>query len=237
MCILQAVPYFGQRGMVDIEHHQNTDSHKQQGYGKQRIYLADNLIYRQQGSQNIISKYYNNPESGIQTVGGQLGKQSGRACHKDSSHQYHQDNGKAAHHLLGGQPQIASDDFRQAFPVMPQGEHTGKIVVHCTGKDTAKYNPQIGCRTELSSHDGTEDRSQPGNIEKLYHKDFPSRQWNVIHTIGFGKGGCFAVIGTKDAFYEASVDKIAGYQRQQAKRKCNHGVLISLMYANVTVSK
>ena len=35
------------------------------------------------------------------------------------------------------------------------GEHTGKIVVHCTGKDTAKYNPQIGCRTELSSHDGT----------------------------------------------------------------------------------
>ena len=26
MCILQAVPYFGQRGMVDIEHHQNTDS-------------------------------------------------------------------------------------------------------------------------------------------------------------------------------------------------------------------
>ena len=74
-------------------------------------------------------------------------------------------------------------------------------------------------------------------ILKLYHKDFPSRQWNVIHTIGFGKGGCFAVIGTKDAFYEASVDKIAGYQRQQAKRKCNHGVLISLMYANVTVSK
>ncbi len=74
-------------------------------------------------------------------------------------------------------------------------------------------------------------------ILELYHKDFPSRQWNVIHTIGFGKGGCFAVIGTEDAFYEASVDKIAGYQRQQAKRKCNHGVLISLMYANVTVSK
>ena len=237
MRVLQSVPYLRQCRMVDVKHYQNTDRHEQQGNGEQRVYLTDNLIYRQQSGKDIISENNNNPEGGIQAVGGQLGKQSGRSCHKDSSHQYHQDDGKAAHHLLGGQPQIASDDFRQAFPVMPQGEHTGKIVVHCTGKDTAKYNPQIGCRTELSSHDGTEDRSQPGNIEKLYHKDFPSRQWNVIHTIGFGKGGCFAVIGTKDAFYEASVDKIAGYQRQQAKRKCNHGVLISLMYANVTVSK
>ena len=75
----------------------------------------------------------------------------------------------------------------------------------------------------------------PGNIEKLYHKDFPSRQWNVIHTIGFGKGGCFAVIGTKDAFYEASVDKIAGYQRQQAKRKCNHGMLNLMWMLSVNV--
>ena len=85
--------------------------------------------------------------------------------------------------------------------------------------------------------DGNQAAAHILSLIHIYHKDFPSRQWNVIHTIGFGKGGCFAVIGTKDALYEASVDKIAGYQRQQAKRKCNHGVLISLMYANVTVSK
>jgi hypothetical protein len=75
--------------MVDIEHHQNAYSHKQQGYGKQRIYLADNLIYRQQSGKDIISENNNNPEGGIQAVRGQLGKQSGRPCHKDSSHQYH----------------------------------------------------------------------------------------------------------------------------------------------------
>lgn len=120
---------------------------------------------------------------------------------------------------------------------MPQGEHTGKIVVHGTGKDTAEHNPQIGCRAELGSHDGTEDRPQPGYIEKLYHENLPGGQWDVIHSIGSRKGRCLAVVGTKDAFDETSVNKIAGYQRQQAKGKCNHGVLMFLKYANVTVSK
>ncbi len=120
MRVLQSVPYLRQCGMVDVKHYQNTDSHKQQGYGKQRIYLADNFIYRQQCSKNIISKYYNNPESGVQTFGSQLGKQSGRACHEYRPYQYHQDNSKATHHLLSGQPQITSDDFRKALSSMTQ---------------------------------------------------------------------------------------------------------------------
>lgn len=68
--------------MVDVKHYQNTDRHEQQGNGEQRVYLTDNLIYRQQSGKDIISENNNNPEGGIQAVGGQLGKQSGRPATK-----------------------------------------------------------------------------------------------------------------------------------------------------------
>ena len=70
MRVLQSVPYLRQCRMVDVKHYQNTDRHEQQGNGEQRVYLTDNLIYRQQSGKDIISENNNNPEGGIQAVGG-----------------------------------------------------------------------------------------------------------------------------------------------------------------------
>ena len=39
---------------------------------------------------------------------------------------------------------------------------------------------------------------------------------SLCHSIRLGKSRCFTVVRTKDAFHEASVRKIAYYQRQQA---------------------
>ena len=96
---------------MDIEHHKDAHCHKQQSYGKQGIYLSDDFIDRQQCGENIIDEYDNDPEGGIEAVGSELCQQSGRTCHKDGTYQNHQDDGEAAHHLLGGQPQVAADNF------------------------------------------------------------------------------------------------------------------------------
>ena len=245
MGILQSVPYFRQCRMLHVEHNQNAHRHKQQRNGKQRIYLADNLIHRQQGGKYIIDKDHHNPENGVQRFRRQAGKQSGRTCHKHGSHKYHQDNGKSAHHLLGSHAQITAYNLRQALAPVAQRKHSCKIVVHRPGKNTTEHYPQIGCRTEFRSHDCTEDRSQACDIQELYHKDFPRRQRDIVHPVGFGNSRSLAVVRSEYVFYKASVDEITCNQRQQAERKCNHGVLMFniqqvlimyFMYANVTVS-
>lgn len=82
MCIVKPLPDFGQSRMIDIQHHQNADSHENQCSGKQRIYLSYNLIDGKQCGQNVIYKDNCNPERHVQIVGSKLGKQTCRGGYK-----------------------------------------------------------------------------------------------------------------------------------------------------------
>ena len=86
--------------MIDEQHNQDTDRHKQQSSCKQWIDFADNLIDRQQGRQNIIQEHDYDPKGGIQVFRCQLSQQPGRTCHKHGTDQHHQDHRKPTHKLL-----------------------------------------------------------------------------------------------------------------------------------------
>ena len=101
-----------QRRMIDKQHHQDTNRHKQQSSSKQRIDFPDNLIDRQQGRQDIIEEHDNDPESGIQMFRCQLSQQTGRSGHKHGADQHHQDHRKPAHKLFEVHPQVAADNLR-----------------------------------------------------------------------------------------------------------------------------
>ena len=207
--ILNTVPKFGQCRMIDIQHHQNTYRHEQQCDSKQRIDLTDNLIHRQQCSQNIIKEHHDNPESHIQRIRGELSQQSRRTSHKNSTDQNHQNHRETTHNLLGCQSQIASDYFRKAFSAMSQRQHTRQIVVNSTGKYTTQHNPQIRSHTEFGSHNSTKDRSQTCYVQKLNHKDFPTGKRHIVYSVGFRQSRSLTVVRTKNPFYKMTVNEIA----------------------------
>ena len=121
---------FRQRRMIDEQHHQNADRHKQQSGSKQRIDFPDNLIDRQQGRQDVIQEHDNDPESSIQMFRCQLCQQAGRPGHKHGADQHHQDYRKTTHELLEVHAQVTADNLRQALPVMTQGQHPGQVIVY-----------------------------------------------------------------------------------------------------------
>ena len=100
-------------------------------------------------------------------------QQGGRTVHKHCTYHHQQEHGKHQHHLLRRLAQIASNDFRLVDTTMTYGEHTTQVVVDGTSEDTAKDNPQIGHRTELGTHNGTEDGTRTCDIQKLNHEDLP----------------------------------------------------------------
>lgn len=94
-------------------------------------------------------------------------------------------------------------------------QHSAEIIVNRTSKDTAENYPQIGRRAKLGTHDGTENRSCAGNIKKLNHKDFPSRQYYIVYAVGHTYSRCRTVVGSKHALYDASINEIAHHKGNQ----------------------
>ena len=113
--VLHSIPDLRQGRKMYIKHHQNPYCHENKSHSKNRVNLADYLIYRQHGSKDIINEYNYNPESHIEGFGCQLSQESCRRSHKDSPHQHHQQHSKRTHDLLGSQTQITTNEFGQAF--------------------------------------------------------------------------------------------------------------------------
>ena len=215
MRVPHPVPQFGQRGVMDIQHHQDAYRHEQQGDGEQRIDFTDDFIHRQQGGEDVIQEHRNNPERHIQRLRREFGEQPRRSCDEHGAHQYHQYHGEHPHHLFCRHPQIASDDFRQAFPAVPDGQHAGQVVVRRAGENAPQHDPQIGRRAELRPHDGPEYRSQSCNVQKLNHKDFPRRHRDIIHPVRFcHRRRRTRGVRSENALHDSSVDEITGNQRR-----------------------
>ena len=85
-----------------------------------------------------------------------------------------------------------------------------------SGEDTAEDNPQIGHRTELGTHDGTEDRTRTSDVQKLNHKNLPGGKHHEIDAIGLCHSRRHTVIWPEDAFHETSVEQITQHKSHKA---------------------
>ena len=202
------------RPMQEQPHHQRA-CHKQQREGEQRINLTDNLVDRQHRSDDIVTEDDKHPHH---RLAAQLMQNHSRRIHEHRTHHDEQQHGEYQHHALRGLAQILTNHLWQSCTVMAHRKHAREIVVHGAGEDTAEHNPQISHRTELRTHNGTEDRTCTGNVQELNHEDFPRRENNVIETIGLSNSWCHTIIWTKHTLYETSIEQIAhnkSYKTQQ----------------------
>ena len=146
----------------------------------------------------------------------------GRTIDEHHAHHHQQQDREDQHHALRGLTQIGTHQLGQSCSTMTHGEHADQIVVHGTGEDASKHNPQIGHRTIPRTHDGTEDGSRAGNIQKLNHENLPTRKHDVVHSIGLRHSGRGAVVGTKHLLHQLSIEEITGHECQQCNNKRNH---------------
>ena len=186
----QAFPNLGQVRHLHKQHHHQRCCHKEQREGKERIYLADNLVDRQHRGNDIVNEDDQRPPHILHLHHALLGCHCVGACHiaqnlggtVDEHHAHHdeQEDREHQHDTLGGITQIVTYNLRLVGTAMTHREHSAKIVVHSTCKDASKYYPQVGGRTELGTHNSTEDRTRAGNIEELNHKHLPVGKGYVV---------------------------------------------------------
>ena len=91
-----------------------------------------------------------------------------------------------------------------------------------TGEDAAEDNPEIGSRTKLGAHDGTEDRTCTCNVKKLNHEYLPVGKNDEIKTVGLSHGRSHTVVWCEHFLYEASVEQITQKKSHEAHHKSNH---------------
>ena len=198
-------PQFGQRGPVEEEPHHQRPSHEQQRQGEQRIDLADDLVDGQHRGDEVIAEDDDDPHHGVAADGME---NQGGAIDEHRSHQDEQQHRDHQHHVLRGRAQIVADHLGQSRAVVAHGEHAAQIVVDGSSEDAAEDNPQIGRRTELRAHDGTEDGPRARDVEELDHEDLPSGHHDVVQPIGLADGGRHAVVGAEYALNKAAVEDV-----------------------------
>ena len=211
----RTVPEFGKAG---IGHHKisaDADSHEDETEGKDGIDVADDLIDRAKGGNDIVEEDDDNPTVGIEAPTRSHGtEQLGRTADERGSKKDEQHTDEDAHHLARKLAQIGTDDLGEGSTIHTDAHHRGQIVVNCTRKDTAEHNPQVGCRSELGTHDGTEDGTQTCNVEELDHVDLPSGHGDIVDAVLLGVGRRFAILfRMKHSADKAAIGEIADNQR------------------------
>jgi uncharacterized repeat protein (TIGR02543 family) len=87
------------------------------------------------------------------------------------------------------------------FTIMFHREHTGKVIVHCPGKNGSQDNPDISYRPPHCTGNRPENRSQARYVQKLDQKYLPPGHGHIINTVGHGNGRGFSLgIGTENTF-------------------------------------
>ena len=94
--------------------------------------------------------------------------------------------------------------------------------MHSPGEDGTKGDPEEHHRSPHCTRQCTEDRAKTGNIQKLYHEQFPLRQYNVVNTIVDCNSRSFSVIGIEDLVYDFAIKQIATNQNNKADKKADH---------------
>ena len=226
---VNAVVQFGQRGPLDEQHRHQRYCHEEHRDGKEWIDLADDLVDGQHRGNDIINEDDAAPDiNPREPLATQFAEDECRTVHKHRTHHHQQEHGEHQHHLLCGLSQVVANQLGLTGTTVTNGEHAAKIIVNSTGKDTSKDNPQIGRRTELGSHDSTEDGARSCDVQELNHENLPGRQHDVINTIGLSYGRRRSVVGAKHLLYETTIEKVAQNKSQKTQNKRYHIVFLNI---------
>ena len=216
----QAVPEFGQHRPLHQQARQEGRRHEEQRNGEERIHLADDAVDGEHRGQHVVGEDDQNPPH---RGAAEVSENEGRAVDKHHADHHQQEHREHQHRQPHPPPEVVPDEFGQPCPVVAQRQHAREVVVDGPREDAAQHNPEERGSSEFSTHDGTKDRTQPGNVEELNHKDLPGGKRHEIHTVLFREGGCLSIdFNAKGTLNERTVDKIAGYQSQQATDEGNH---------------
>ena len=145
-----------------------------------------------------------------------------RRIYEHRSHHDEQKHGEHQHQRPRGLAQIVTNKLGQSGTVVTHREHTCEIIMDGTCEDTTEHDPQIGGRTELGTHDGTEDGTRACDVKELDHENLPIWKYNVIKPVGFCYSGRHTVIRSEDTLHKASIEQITQHKSNQAQQKCNH---------------
>ena len=217
----------GYRHGTEDESSSDSDCHNQENRSEKRVQAADYLIHRNDGGKKIIGQDQYEPEAllGEYSTHSQVREKSRGSVHKYRTYQYQQDDGKYPHYHPDLVAQVKPDDFRNTFSVVPDGKHSGKVVVNSTGEDGTKHDPEKGGGPEEGSHDGAENRSEACNVQELYKEDLVPGKLHIIDAVGSGQGG--GLSGGIHAEYlvdKGAVDKVAPDQNGQGEKKAYHSI-------------
>ena len=186
------------------------------------IYLADDLIDRQQSCEEVVDEYYDEPEIRVERVGRELGQEHGRAGHEHRTYEHEQHDGEDAHDRLHLVAEVHADDFGDAGTVVAQGDHAGQVVVHGAGENSTDDDPEEYDRAPQSAGDSAEYRAEAGDVQQLDHEYLPRGQRYVVDAVFVGDGRGRLVGRLEYGFNKFAVDHKPDDQYEQADKKCNH---------------
>ena len=203
----------------------NADGHDDQADAENGIDLSDDLVDGNECGNEVIEQDNAKPYGGLgeRTAHALFCKQlHDQACRSDCKYSaYHNQKNDCeyTHDGLHDRSQIDADDLGNGCAVISLGKHAGEIIVYSACKDRSESDPEENDRSPQGSLHRTEDRSEAGNIQKLYQKQFPCRKYNVINAVVDGYSRCFAVIRREGIIYHSAVSKITGHEQRQTDQK------------------
>ena len=213
----------GNRVVAKEQRPQQTHRHHYERHAKERIDAADDLIDRQERSDDIIDQDDPYP-SRERDRGGHAGKELRRTEDKDRSDQYQEEDREDAYEVAHATPEVVPYHLREAQAVVAHEHHTRKEIVCCTHEDTAERNPKEGHRTKTSAEDRSKDGARAGDVQELNEEDAPTRQSHIIHTVVETlTRGCGLRVDGDLPFEVARIGEIGGNQQRQTAKKSDHG--------------
>ena len=200
------------------------ESHEDEQHAHDGVEAADDTVERNDGGYEVIGENEHAPgqrgrggEQIRKEMGEEAGKQRGRSQHEGGPHHDHEENGEAFHEHTHAPAEVAAYDLGVAYAVFTDGNHTGDVVVHRTGKNGAEHHPQQGHGAVESTENGAQHGAEPGDVDHLAHIELPEGHGLEVHAVPSGHDGSFAgAVSSENTFNKSAVQRIAGYEQRAA---------------------
>ena len=209
-------------GRIRHDTEDNTDSHRDQADTEDRVDTSDDGIDRDEGGDEVVQQDDGEPEGTVRQQSGagacridHLDDQAGRALRKYGTDHDEENDREYTHDVLHSTTEIITSDLRDRATVASLGKHTGKVIMDTTGEDGTTGDPQENNRAPECTLQGTEDRAEAGDVQKLNQEQLPLWHDDVIDAIIDSDGRCFTVIRSEGAVDELTIGKIAGDECDQ----------------------
>ena len=158
---------------LEDQHACNAHCHDDEADTKKRIHLANDLIHRQEGRQQVVKQHQNQPEGSGQHHRGQrrtkalaneLANQPGGTHRKVDAHHHQQDHRKDSHDELHHFAQVHAHNLRDGRAVVAFTHHTRQKVMDTATQDGSEHNPQVDHGPPAGTGQRTIDGPQSGDV-------------------------------------------------------------------------